>query len=135
MKDFSKLNTGRVYNAIEEATAEPETQEVYTQQETQQPARNETKHERAQRVRQRSQALYTEEERQGYLMDGKTQGRPGIKAARINLAFYPEQYEYVKVMAQVRGENITEFVNHIIEQSMIDNAAIYAQAKAFKKAF
>ena len=120
-KDFSKLNTGRVYDAIAEATAEPEAQEVQPAEEEQQaqPARK----------------AYTEAERQAYLQAGKTQGRPGIKAARINLAFYPDQYEYIKTMAAVRGQSITEFVNHIIGQSMEENAALYAQAKAFLKAF
>lgn len=118
-KDFSKLNTGRVYEAIAEATAEPEAQEVQPAQEEPQAARK----------------AYTEAERQAYLQAGKTQGRPGIKAARINLAFYPDQYEYIKTMAAVRGQSITEFVNHIIGQSMEENAALYAQAKAFLKAF
>ena len=118
-KDYSKLNTGRVYEAIAEATAEPEAQEVQPAQEEPQAARK----------------VYTEAERQAYLQTGKTQGRPGIKAARINLAFYPDQYEYIKTMAAVRGQSITEFVNHIIGQNMEENAALYAQARAFKKAF
>lgn len=118
-KDYSKLNTGRVYEAIAEATAEPEAQEAQPAQEEQQAGRK----------------VYTEAERQEYLQAGKTQGRPGIKAARINLAFYPDQYEYIKTMAAVRGQSITEFVNHIIGQNMEENAALYAQARAFKKAF
>ena len=121
-KDYSKLNTGRVYEAIAEATAEPEAQEVQPAQEPQptaQPARKQ----------------YTEAEKEAYLQAGKTQGRPGLRLARINLAFYPDQYEYFKTMAAVRGQSITEFVNHIIAQSMTENAALYAQARAFKKAF
>ena len=120
-KDFSKLNTGRVYDAIAEAVAEPEAQEAQPVQEAQQA--------------QPTRKTYTEAEKQDYLQAGKTQGRPGCRAARINLAFYPDQYEYVKTMAAVRGQSITEFVNHIIGQSMEENAALFAQAKAFKKAF
>jgi hypothetical protein len=120
-KDFSKLNTGRVYDAIAEATAEPEAQEV-------QPAQDEQR----QRARPRP---YTEAEKLAYKQAGKTQGRPGLKLERINLAFTPDNYEYVKTMASVRGQSMTEFVNHIIAQSMEENAALFAQAKAFKKAF
>lgn len=120
-KDFSKLNTGRVYDAIAEATAEPEAQEV-------QPAQDAPRQRAAHRP-------YTEAEKQAYLQAGKTQGRPGCKLERINLAFTPDNYEYVKVMASVRGQSMTEFVNHIIAMNMEENAALFAQAKAFKKAF
>ena len=120
-KDFSKLNTGRVYDAIAEATAEPEAQEV-------QPAQDAPQQQAGRRG-------YTEAEKLAYKQAGKTQGRPGLKLERINLAFYPDNYEYVKVMSSVRGESMTEFVNHIIAQSMEENATLFAQAKAFKKAF
>lgn len=120
-KDFSKLNTGRVYNAIAEATAEPDEQKVYNAQEVQQESNE------GQR--------YTEEERQEYLRSGKTQGRSGCKAPRINIAFYPEQYDYIKTMAAARGQSMTDFVNHVLSLSMKENAAIYEQAKEFLKAF
>ena len=121
-KDFSKLNTGRVYDAIAEATAEPEeAQEVYQAQDAPQ--------------RRAARKTYTEAEKMAYKQAGKTQGRPGIKLERINLAFTPDNYEYVKTMASVRGQSMTEFVNHIIAMNMEENAALFAQAKAFKKAF
>lgn len=124
-KDFSTLNTGRVYEAIAEATAEPEeqhAQEEQAEQEEQLTGRLASVH-------------YTEAQKQKFLETGKTQGRPGVKATRINMAFYPEQYDYIKTMAQVRGQTITELVNHILKQNMEENRAIYEQAKAFKKAF
>lgn len=120
-KDFSKLNTGRVYDAIAEATAEPEAQEV-------QQAQDAPKQRAARRA-------YTEAEKMAYKQTGKTQGRLGCKMERINLAFTADNYEYVKTMASVRGQSMTEFVNHIIEANMEENAALFAQAKAFKKAF
>ena len=116
-KDFSKLNTGRVYDAIAEATAEPE-----------RPAEDAPRQRAAHRP-------YTEAEKQAYQRAAKTQGRPGCKMERINLAFTPDNDEYVKVMASVRGQSMTEFVNHIIAMNMEENAALFAQAKAFKKAF
>lgn len=120
-KDFSTLNTSRVYNAIAEATAEPEAQEAQHTQDVPQ-----------QRTTRKG---YTEAEKQAYKQAGRTQGRPGCKMERINLAFTPDNYEYVKTMASVRGQSMTEFVNHIIAANMEENAALYAQAKAFKKAF
>lgn len=121
-KDFSKLNTGRVYDAIAEATAEPEEQQA-------QEAQPELKKGRLETVQ------YTEEQKKEFLQAGKTQGRPGLKSTRINMAFYPEQYDYIKTMATVRGQTLTDFVNHIVKLSMEENAALYEQAKAFRKAF
>lgn len=113
-KDFTAANTGRVYSVITEATAEPEqqTQEVQKQRKTYD----------AQEAREMQDA-------------GTTQGRKGCKAIRINMAFTPEVHEYIKTMARVRGESVTDFTNYVFKQSMTDNADLYEQAKAFQKSF
>ncbi|MBR4908260.1 MAG: hypothetical protein IKZ43_04525 [Acidaminococcaceae bacterium] len=116
-KDFSAANTGRVYSAITEATADPE-------QEPQQ----------AQDV-QRTRKEYNEQQAQEMRQAGTTQGRKGCKALRINMAFTPETHEYITTMARVKGESITDFVNHVLKQSMAANAELYEQAKAFKESF
>lgn len=90
-KDFSAASTGRVYQQISDATAEPETQE-------------------AQR--------YTDAEAQEAKLQMKTQGKKGLKAARINMAFAPDTYDYIRIMAQAKGISITEFVNQLIRQHM-----------------
>ncbi len=59
-----------------------------------------------------------------------TQGRKGMKAARINMAFTPENYDFIRVMAAIRGESMTNFVNYVIEESRRTNGAKYEQAKA-----
>ena len=105
-KDFSKANTGRVYDAIAEATAERKPRKVYNEQE-------------AQEMREA----------------GTTQGRGGCKAARINMAFLPPVYEYLRVMSRVQGMTITDFTNRILLKSLEDNAELYAQAKEFLKSF
>lgn len=115
-KDFSNVNTNRAYSAIAEATAEPEQQEA---QEVQQ-ARRERK-------------TYTEQEQQQFREEGKTKGRKGCKAIRINMAFTPEVHEYIKTMARVRGESITDFTNAVFARHMEENAEIYERAKAFKE--
>lgn len=110
-KDFTQANTGRVYSTIEAATADP-----------------------AQDV-QGPRTPYTAEKAQAMREAGTTQGRKGCKAVRINMAFTPEVHEYIKTMARVRGESVTDFTNHVFKQSMEENAALYEQAKAFQKSF
>lgn len=110
-KDFTTANTGRVYNAITEATAEPA-------QEVQHPRKE-----------------YSEQQAQEMRQAGTTQGRKGCKAIRINMAFLPEIHEYIKVMARVRGESVTDFTNYVFRQSMEENAELYEKAKAFQESF
>ena len=114
-KDFTAANTGRVYNAITEATAEPEEQQA---QEVQHPRKE-----------------YSEQQAQEMRQAGTTQGRKGCKAIRINMAFSPEIHEYIKVMARVRGESVTDFTNYVFRQSMEQNAELYERAKAFQESF
>ena len=116
-KDFSSVNTGSVYGTIQEATADP----AQGAQEPQE-ARKERK-------------TYTEAEQERYRQEGRTMGRKGCKAIRINMAFTPEVHEYIKTMARVRGESITEFTNAVFARHMLENAQLYAQAQAFKDRF
>lgn len=122
-KDFSTANTGRVYNAIAEATAEPaeDAQQAQQEQQTQETPKG--------------RKTYTAEQAQEMREAGTTQGRKGCKAIRINMAFTPDVHEYIKVMARVRGESVTDFTNYVFRQSMEQNAALYEQAKTFKKSF
>lgn len=118
-KDFGSVNTGRVYQQITDATAEPE-QETTAAQEAQEESET-----------QKARKTYTTEETQEAQMQMKTQGRKGIKAQRINMAFAPDTYLYVKVMAAARGQTITDFVNEIVRQSMEANAENFEKAKEF----
>ena len=115
-KDFTQANTGRgAYNQMAEAIAEPEEQQ-------------------AQEV-QRKRTPYTPEKAQEMREAGTTQGRKGCKAVRINMAFTPEIHEYIRTMARLRGESVTEFTNFVFRQSMEYNADLYEQAKQFTKDF
>ena len=84
---------------------------------------------------QEARKEYSAQEAQEMREAGTTQGRKGCKAIRINMAFTPEVHEYIKVMARVRGESITDFTNYVFKQSMADNADLYEQAKSFQQAF
>ena len=100
-KDFAGMNTGRVYGAIEQATSSKGQQGTASPQERKERASN-----------------------------MKTQGRKGCKAIRINMAFTPENHEFIKVMAKISGQTMTEFANLAIERYREEHPEIYAQAKA-----
>ena len=101
-KDFSGVNTGRVYEAIEQATAQKGQQGAASPQE--------------------------QAERAAEL---KTQGRKGCKAIRINMAFTPENHEFIKVMAKASGHSMTEFANMVIAAYRREHPEIMEQANAF----
>lgn len=107
-KDFSKINTGNIYSdTIAEATQEA--------QETRKPRKT-----------------YTEQEAAEIMQTMNTAGRKGVKLPRINLAFAPDVYEYVKTMSMAAGMNYTTFVNMVLRQHMEDHADKYQQAIDFR---
>lgn len=63
---------------------------------------------------------------------GRTQGRAGCKAQRINMAFLPEVHNFIRTMSKVRGESVTAFVNSVLLKAMEDNKEVYEQALKFK---
>ena len=109
-----KDNDNRVMDTVQEVTADPAPAEI--------PRRS------------RNEA-YTEEEIQTARAQGRTQGRKGVKAVRINMAFAPDVHQYIKVMARARGESVTEFTNYVFRQSMQQNAGLYEQVKSFVDSF
>lgn len=122
-KDFSAANMGPVYDTIAEATAEPadapEVDATPDTQETEEPQR------------QRRRTVYTEQEKQDHRNARKTQGRPGIKITRLNLAISPEMYEYVKIMARVRGEAMGDFIERALREDMERHKDLYQEAHSF----
>ena len=59
----------------------------------------------------------------------KTQGRKGCKAVRINMAFTPDNHQFIKVMSRITGQSMTEFANYVIEQYRKEHPEIFEQAK------
>lgn len=121
-KDFGQISAGRVYNTIAEATAEPEQAQEVLEAPAAQPARKERR-------------TYTPEEIQAFKDELRTAGRKGAKLPRMNIAFAPEIYDYIQTMSRVRGETLTDFVNHVLRQSMDDYADIYKKAQEFRNSF
>lgn len=100
-KDFASMNTGRVYEAMEQATNE-----------------------------KGRQGTASPEEQAARASSLRTQGRKGCKASRINMAYTPENYDFIRVMARIRGTTMTDFANFAIEQYRTEHKEIYDQAKA-----
>ena len=101
--DFSKLDTGtRVKTSLEQATGKRGQQSTVT------PAE----------AKERRENL-------------KTQGRKGVQAARINMAFTDSNYQFIKVMAKASGKTMTEFTNLVIAAYQREHPEIMAQAQAF----
>lgn len=59
----------------------------------------------------------------------KTQGRKGAKAIRINMAFTPENHEYIKVMAKITGQSMTEFCNYMLAEYRREHSEVFDRAK------
>ena len=59
----------------------------------------------------------------------QTQGRRGAKLPRINMAFAPQNLEYLRIMAGLHGQSVTRYVNALVEQDMELNRAAYGAAK------
>ena len=62
----------------------------------------------------------------------KTAGRKGLRLPRINMAFAPELYDYIKTMSKVSGMTLTEFVNTVLNQYMNDHREQYEKALEFR---
>lgn len=63
----------------------------------------------------------------------KTQGRKGCKAIRINMAFTPDNHEFIKVMARITGKTMTEFANLCIEKYREEYPELYKKSKKIIK--
>ncbi len=60
----------------------------------------------------------------------RTQGRKGCKATRINMAFTPENYEFIRIMSRIHGMNLTQFANLVVERYRKEHPDAYEKAKA-----
>lgn len=138
-KDFSAANTGRVYANIAEATAAPAEPEAQPAQEVQEaPAAEQTQEPRIVMGRYGIPHVYKEQtaadeaEQQQRAAEMRTQGRKGCAAARINMAFSAENYEFIKIMAGVTGQSLTQFCNLVFDRYREEHPELYERAKAIK---
>lgn len=101
-KDFTGISTTKVYNAVEQATGTKGQQGTAS----------------AQEAEARKEAL-------------QTQGRKGVKAVRINMAFTPSNHEFLKVLSKATGRTMTEFCNLVIEAYRNEHPEMLEQARSF----
>lgn len=133
-KDFSNIIP--VFDDIERATAAAEatqdTQEAAQDTQDTQEAVEVVEIAEGAKKQRKDRKTYSEEEAAAALESMQTAGRKGVKLPRINLAFTPANYEFIKTMAQVRGQNLTEFVNEILAEARESHADIYEKAIEFR---
>lgn len=141
-QDFSAANMEPVYSSMAEAIAAPEAADVPGKSAKPAPqgvadvpevdtAPIEPTEPETQEVKRKPRKTYTEEEIKDFTAQAMTRGRKGVRMPRINLAFYPDVYDYIITMARVRGQSLAEFVDATIRKDMKANAEIYQEAKAF----
>ena len=58
------------------------------------------------------------EDRAARLTEGRTQGKRGLHAKRINMAFYSDVYDYIRITAGSLGQSMTDFVNESLRFQM-----------------
>ena len=75
----------------------------------------------------------TPEEAAERLANMNTQGAKGCKAARINMAVSPDNYEFIRVMARLTGKTLTGFVNYALDQYREEHSELYKEVKEFFK--
>lgn len=61
----------------------------------------------------------------------RTQGRKGLKAIRINMAFSPENHAFIQVMARATGKTMTGALNEMLDKLREANPEIMEQAQRF----
>lgn len=107
-KDFENISTEPYLQQLDEATAAPDGSQDAPDQGT-------------------GRRTYTEEQAKVLKDLGMTSGRKGVHLPRINMAFLPENYEYVKTMAKGTGRSMTQVVNDIIAANIGRNKELYSQ--------
>lgn len=75
-----------------------------------------------------------EEERIEETKEFEPQESEECKAVRINVALTPSNNDFLRVMARLKEQSITEFCNYIIERYKAEHSEIYEQVKMFVSA-
>lgn len=97
---------------------------------TQISAVNKTIAEATQEVQEKRKArkTYTEPEKADFLQEMKTAGRKGVHLPRINVAFSPQVYDYIRTMSKASGLSYTQFINIVLNEHKEAHEAIYQKA-------
>ena len=91
---------------------------------------NAVKKEMQQRQGSKAHPEVTPEELKRRKAEGKTRGAKGAKADRINMAFTTDNFDYIRIMAGIRGQTMTAFVNDVIAEHRTEHPEQFEQARA-----
>ena len=70
----------------------------------------------------------SEAEKQTRQAEMRTQGKKGAGAQRINMAFTPDNIDFIRIMSRIRGQSMTEFTNYVLEQYRAEHPDVYQRA-------
>lgn len=85
--------------------------------------------------KKRQQGTASQQEAAQRAAEGKTQGRKGCKAERINVAFTTENYQYIQEMSKLMGVSMTKLVNLAVTQYKEDHKEGYAELKRIREEY
>ena len=74
------------------------------------------------------QSIATADEQLERAEEMRTQGRKGCKAPRINVAFTPSNYRFVKIMSRATGNSMCEFINLVLKAYQDDHPELIQHA-------
>lgn len=74
------------------------------------------------------QSIATADEQHERAEEMRTQGRKGCKAPRINVAFTPSNYRFVKIMSRATGNSMCEFINLVLKAYQDDHPELLQPA-------
>lgn len=82
---------------------------------------------------QEVQKTPTEQEIQKAQAEQQTQGKKGYKMQRINMAFTPDNIEYIRAISKLKGLTMTQYINSLVDSDRLKNAQISEQLKELLK--
>lgn len=128
-KDFSNLDISRATMQLQTALAQDEPKEQDKQDKQENPVLQDN-----QGSGRKPRKRYTKEEAQEILESGRNaRGLGGVKMPRINMAFTPQNHDFIITLARMRGETYTDFVNRMVDLYREKYKAQYEAAKALRE--
>lgn len=76
------------------------------------------------------QTTVSPQERAERMSAMRTQGRKGCKAIRINMAFSPENHQFINVVSRAQGITLTAFCNEIVRTYREEHPEMMEHAQA-----
>lgn len=85
--------------------------------------------EQQQRAGSKAHPVVSDAEKEKRKAEGKTRGAKGAKMDRINMTFYTDNFEYLRIMSKIKGQTMTAFCNDIIAEHREAHADLFEEAR------